>query len=616
MSFITSILLPIYLIVPNLSQTCDEPYQCVNEQMSVSTSTILDYDINGYKSAIGPSTSFTGTNNGRMSCNGAFSCQGISITSTAATYCKGSNACSNTSIVLQSPGWGIFCSSFHTCSSSVLTVTTAAPIRCDGVQSCAFSRIHPLTGVLYATGVRAFYSTAILSSSDLTIELRGALAGYGATLICHTNHTCTINCHALDSCYMFYIECDGTCIVNVFQNIAPITNISEITIDNTTHFLYTNTAHVCNNTYDTWEEAGNSDIEKEGPICCRARDSCSGSNITSRSVTCSGSFSCTHASIHADQGSVFCESADACRFSHIYSASHLYCWAIVACSESIITAGQHIVCAGRKSCETSVIYSGGYDLDIYFTGESSGKTATIYCNQTDRCNIVCAGYSSCEATALVCDGMCDVSCDASSQCPVGWTSNYPTVMPSRFPIIVAATTTHITVSIASHSDQPIDEIDLTAAVIILASILICIVILITIWYCKSKKSTQIDNDSNPPIRTMSVSNDNHNPKHNPMIIEAGKIQASILNNNTTHPHLTTATKGDVITQDKKAANVADEGQQSGDDDLYCEYPKYVQIEGEKNGDNKVGTGYTHKETTTQIENETEQTSKGDVNDEI
>eukprot|EP01083_Nonionella_stella_P282268 960542_1 len=303
-----------------MSQTCSEPYQC-----SLSKG---DIQIKGYKAAIG--SSFLGTNDSRIWCEGAFSCQGMSsIISERSVQCKSTHACSNTSIQVANNDriWVIFCLGLHSCSSSLLSVPNGkALIHCDGVQSCAFSRINAMN-VLSASGAHALYSSVIHSSNDLTVELRGKLAGHGGALTCHSGHTCTINCHTFDSCYMFYIDCIGNCDINAHQNIAP--NIS--------HNI-TNTDHICNThpnatTYDRLNEQQDSDVENGGPMCCRAGASCKRASITSLSVTteateaviCSGAFSCELSNIHANNGSVFCEAADSCFDSSIYNASGLYC---------------------------------------------------------------------------------------------------------------------------------------------------------------------------------------------------------------------------------------------------------------------------------------------------
>eukprot|EP01083_Nonionella_stella_P147907 467374_1 len=170
------ILLLMYFIDPSMSQTCSEPYQC-----SLSKG---DIQIKGYKAAIG--SSFLGTNDSRIWCEGAFSCQGMSsIISERSVQCKSTHACSNTSIQVANNDriWVIFCLGLHSCSSSLLSVPNGkALIHCDGVQSCAFSRINAMN-VLSAPGAHALYSSVIHSSNDLTVELRGKLAGHGGKLI-------------------------------------------------------------------------------------------------------------------------------------------------------------------------------------------------------------------------------------------------------------------------------------------------------------------------------------------------------------------------------------------------------------------------------------------------
>eukprot|EP01083_Nonionella_stella_P188030 692227_1 len=435
------ITIQIYLIASTLSQTCDAPYECLGQTISPAAGEI---HINGYKAAIGATTSLS--NNANTSsiimCAGSFSCQGISpFTTSANVNCKSTRSCSNTSLQITNNGLAQ-CYGFQSCVFSTLTSVDASEIVCCGEQSCAYSRIF-LANVLDGAGTHSLYLATIYSqgsSANIALQLTGKLAGYGATLICNAGHTCSITCLGHDSCYMFYADCVDNCVIVADGTIAPITNISELHIDAIDH---NNADSMCNThpnaiTYDNNLQLLSSQITiqagEEGPVCCRAREACSKSSITyasanTESVVCSGAWACKNALIDVNNGSVFCESADSCKFAQIDRSSCVYCKAFIACHTATITASRFIKCSGKESCINSIIHSGGTDLDLYLTGDNAGATATIYCNQNDWCNIRCIGYASCAETTLVCDGTCNVYCDTISQCPQDWTSS-PTVLPT------------------------------------------------------------------------------------------------------------------------------------------------------------------------------------------
>eukprot|EP01083_Nonionella_stella_P271872 921715_1 len=433
------IVIQIHLIASALSQTCTEPYQCVGQTISPASG---KFHINGYKAATGATTSLSNdaATATYIYCAGSFSCEGISpFTTSAHVHCKSTRSCSNTSMVLTTDKSGK-CYGFQSCVSSTLTTADTAIIWCDGDQSCAYSHIN-LTSILHGSGTQSLYSATIYSQdSSVTIALEGQLAGYGATLVCNAGHTCSISCLGRDSCYMLYVDCVNNCVIVADGTIAPITDINELHID---AIDLNNTDQMCNThpnaiTYDAHLDHANSQITiqtgNEGPVCCRGRESCVNTDIiyasaNTEAVVCSGAWSCRVARIDANNGSVHCESADSCLLAEIDGTSYVYCKAMYACDTATITGSRFIMCSGKSSCINSIIYSDGSDLDLYLMGHNAGKTATIYCNQTDWCNIRCIGYTSCAETTLVCDGTCNVYCDTISQCPQDWTSS-PTVLPT------------------------------------------------------------------------------------------------------------------------------------------------------------------------------------------
>eukprot|EP01083_Nonionella_stella_P308816 1091210_1 len=443
MSLIIDVLIAICFIASTRSQICDVPDSCVGEALSSNT----DFDINGYKAAIGPTTSFSGQMSDALLCEGALSCQSMSFITERAVKCKATQSCSNTSIVARD---NIKCYGSQSCTSSILRTTTPSStndILCDGEQSCANSRIYPARA-LEATGTHSLYFATIYSNSqnNLTLQLRAELAGYGGTLTCDSGHTCHIHCDGHTSCYMFFIDCIGTCHIYADGTMEPTTNITQFTQINDISRSTIATEALCNThpnarTYDSYREQADADIvtpsDNPGPICCRAHSACEASKINcaqGEDVICSGGFGCKDATIDANNGSVFCEAADACHSSHLHNIASLYCRGLISCQSSTVISSRYITCSGEDSCDGSTIYSAGTDLDLYLTGLKAAFRATIYCNETDWCNIMCNGYKSCSETVLHCSGTCNVYCDESSQCPVGWTSS-PTEEPTANPTL-------------------------------------------------------------------------------------------------------------------------------------------------------------------------------------
>eukprot|EP01083_Nonionella_stella_P071467 191970_1 len=623
------VILQIYLITSIVSQTCDEPYQCMDQQMSVSSE--LYFDINGYKAATGPSTSFVAQNGVKTSCVGAFSCHGMSSITTDSIICQGTHSCSNTSI--QASQEGLYCSGLYSCAFSVLTSTV--PIICNGEQSCANSRINT-TSEIRASGSMSLYGTVIHSQNsdndiDLTISLRADLAGYGATLICHEGHTCTVQCLTHRACYMFHMDCAHCFFTTPNNAIKPIRNVNQLQIDDTYVTAITGTEQICNTNpnaivYDAKHEGAQSTItlQPNEPLCCRGRGSCLLSHITYTSITtesviCSGGYACQVSTIHANHSSVFCESDDSCSNAQIYDASFLYCGGYISCSGtlSIITGTQHIVCSAKRSCYLSAIHSGGVDLDVYFTGHEAGANATIHCGGTDQCNVECRGYNSCKDTTLFCSGSCNLYCDIRSKCPIGWSSSptssptanpttlpttntiapsdNPTMGPAINPTIISIISPMIdpTIDPSTSTAQSIDEtVDVTESnaeqiesnshfVVILLVIMvavgsvciICIlVIAIRLFYCKPQKESKEIVQVVQDIQTMSVNND-LKVKHN-------KAQNLAL---ATQINVAMVMKGSAIKtatiHGEKAENVVADVQQIDDDssdhdndDLYWEHP--------------------------------------------
>eukprot|EP01083_Nonionella_stella_P004414 12765_1 len=437
---------------------CENAYECVGRSLNNTGHTAF----NGYKSGFGPTTSWYG---GSTICRAAFSCNSMDFLTSihppgTEAYIRGEGvfACANTTITSSEY---CACSGATGCVFSHLFATSSGGhIGCFGDQSCAFAYIEKTAYVL-GEGSYSLYRATIDTqdldnSTNVSIELYGDYAAYGATLTCRSGHTCNIYCYGYKSCFMFYVNCIGNCIIitrfNGKNTIAPITNFTQFDANPSIPLLQdsmsfiTRNEQLCNTqgmNSDDYDERRNVDIvmDTEGPICCRGRSSCIYSviqyqGITGQYVICSGFNACHSSRIDSNNGHVFCGAREACHLSMIVNSDIVYCLGMSSCLKATITKSSNVLCFGSRSCWLADIISNGTDLNVNFTAYRAAESANIYCNVSDLCTVVCSGYESCLNTALYCDGLCDVQCDAFSGCPIGITlapTTDPTLNPTQYP---------------------------------------------------------------------------------------------------------------------------------------------------------------------------------------
>eukprot|EP01083_Nonionella_stella_P068227 181012_1 len=427
----------------------------------------------GYKSAIGPNTSHSG---GQMICTGSHSCKSMQFIESisGSIFCDGVNSCSNVIRYIQtnrSLPTRIYCRASGACAA---TNIITKDLRCSGHKSCANAHIYSAS-IVEASGSFSLFESTIDSNnsitSALTVRLRGRFAGYGATLICRVNHTCTVECLGIDACAMLYVDCQGECTYYIDDtSVPPTTNLTAFMHRNTDINIYKlfdseiiepNTDIFCVNdsfAFDTDGErySGSAvnitvDGDYEGPICCRGADACQsvdriGYQMPTKGgndVICSGSQSCRRAHIMRIN-ETYCEASESCRLSSIAYVSNLYCDGFAACADANITNAQNIVCRGQTGCQGATVISGGSDLNIYFSGEVAGQHTTVYCDESDTCTIQCLGENSCLSTTVYCNGNCIIQCDAAyvSTCPIVH-SVIPTIDPSTNPTLDTANPSQI-----------------------------------------------------------------------------------------------------------------------------------------------------------------------------
>eukprot|EP01083_Nonionella_stella_P068229 181018_1 len=448
-----------YVVFVASYQSCFSPNACTGLFLNDT-----DYTrASGYKSAIGPNTSHSGE---RMICTGSYSCESMAfIESAGLIFCSGANSCANVMQNMQtnrsSPTSAIYCRGSNSCAFSNIITND---LWCSGHRSCANSHISG-TSIIWGSASFSLYNSTIDTNESLTstilVRLRGRFAGYGGTLLCRANHTCTVECMGIDACAMFYVDCQGTCIYNDYS-IAPTTNITAFIHRNrdiSSYSLFDSEIMEPNSDMLCIDESSAFDLDGEryvaedlnitvdgasgGPICCRASDACNSVDRigyqmptrTGNDVICSGSTSCVKSIIMHINETVYCEAYAACRESTIAYVTNVYCDGFSACSDANITNVENVVCRGESGCEGTTFISGGSDLNIYFSGTVAGQRATVHCTGSDKCDIHCLGGHSCIYLTVYCEGDCTIQCEESSvlSCPTIDPSSSPTLNPSQTP---------------------------------------------------------------------------------------------------------------------------------------------------------------------------------------
>eukprot|EP01083_Nonionella_stella_P023758 65710_1 len=428
--------------VCSVDKLCDQTKSCIGQSLNFTGRT----GIYGYKAAFGPSTSYSGR--GSIICGASYSCHTMqyviptTINNEHSTIsCPASNSCSNTTLANTSD---LTCHGSDSCSFSNISGINNG-MQCHGYHSCANTYISN-TPKIYARGAFSLYKSIIDATQSISIWLTGRLAGYGAQLTCRAGHTCDIYCQGYDSCYMFYTDCIGTCVIHsnlMTQRPINDTQFNKIPINLTSHKLFDTEIMELNTDALCVQEDWNFDDHGEGytqltavttetiSICCRGRGACLGSqNIeyqtsTKNNLICSGQDACRFSNMR-NIDTVFCEGVRACREAPLRSIHSLYCTGSGSCKHSTMVNISYVICHAAESCMNASFSSGGSDINIYLNGYMAGQNLTIHCNEDDTCTIYCKGYSSC--------GTPTWNCEENAIC-IMTTSDAPTVHPTEHPIV-------------------------------------------------------------------------------------------------------------------------------------------------------------------------------------
>eukprot|EP01083_Nonionella_stella_P151870 485947_1 len=439
--------------------TCLTPNECVNQ--SLTGDTIYS---KGYR---GTSNSNYSMNSTSLSqCEAAFSCHSISFMQSQSTVeCDGENSCSNAGF-LQGPD-EIDCDGSNSCMFT--TVNTGALLRCDGDRACQNTYISGIK-LIQAKGAYSLLNATIESNGvDSEIVLYAYHSGFGATVLCQANDTCTFKCSG-NGCYNLYANCTGTCIFLALYEgsevIFPITNFSLFnadyyTLESSYNSLQIITANdmECNNetalTYDHYNELEDFDndtiIAADSTLCCRGSWGChvdgqalfvESTSDTPYKLICSGRGACYEAIIENYMGNIFCTAAVACYSAEFNTTKALYCLASNACRNGVLYNTRQLICAAYMSCKSTVIYSSGLGQThyYYFVGMRSAEEAVINCKENDECVLICGGAKACQNLVVHCGMGCSyrIECDDDSRCPRAFTQ-YPTrnpiMSPTRYPSV-------------------------------------------------------------------------------------------------------------------------------------------------------------------------------------
>ena len=176
------------------SVACDGSGQCF--MWTLTENGINDITCGGFYSCGNASITITGS--GKIECYGSYSCySSYNMTSTNEEFggleCYGLYSCAKISQINITTG-DVLAYGEKSLYSSNVTLNNGN-LFCDGDRSCANSfiygsQIHYLNG--YLAGQNSIFNSLY---SNVSYYFFGGRSGDGATIVCQSGHTCTINCY-------------------------------------------------------------------------------------------------------------------------------------------------------------------------------------------------------------------------------------------------------------------------------------------------------------------------------------------------------------------------------------------------------------------------------------
>ena len=224
-----------WLTIGQVSCDCSGgPYSCSNTTISTTIDSGT-YDCSAYKSCTRSTINITGSGDGTLRCQGAFSCknsESLAAYSDGEVACFGSGACINVDYIY---GAGdTYCDGILACANSVIGCNGNI-LYCRGEYSCMNSIISDVSLVM-VTAVHAALNATIINPGE--VRFYSYFSGYNTTVICESGYRCEIDCYG-NSCYFTNSICDknATCIVEYITNIFLINRSDRYNINNISEYI-------------------------------------------------------------------------------------------------------------------------------------------------------------------------------------------------------------------------------------------------------------------------------------------------------------------------------------------------------------------------------------------
>ena len=447
-------------------------------------------------------------------CSGLMSCANANILTSTDNYvsCSATLSCYGSNIhVVNSHPYALYCSGDMGCAYS--TISSTMVIKAYGSYS------------LYnAIIVNTQFPSSMSTSVSIIVDLYGGYSGYNASIYHIGVRNYVINCYG-NGCYGLNLICNNSdcsgfnvfcgtgqadaCPNFIITNVSSISNTITANNDDIIVFnsieLEEKTRNYCDEyldtsyVYDILEEmlSASSIVNYNGGVCCQGYSSCRDATEIigyNGDIVCNARSSCRYAgeiSALARNGSVYCLGLYSCQGSKITLNGNnginnngiVFC-DVQGCGGATISNGEYVYCNGYYSCtnttiinteniyilgfspalEMNIFSSGIGTMNVYFNSRLAGRFVTVYCNQSDICNVYCQTTDSCfnenVNTTIYCIGECTITCDeGTTGCPVAFgnvtnrTATTTTTTTTQF-IVPTAEPTKKDINISQTNSNP------------------------------------------------------------------------------------------------------------------------------------------------------------------
>lgn len=434
-------------------------------------------------------------------CHDSHECALVDVISNATSEveCYGHYSCAQAGLIETIGSYEIQCFGSYSCYKADLIQRTTASgagddsisIRCDALFSCAFvDFIHNYNGTVRCRGVKSCFATKITiesssfndyvqcdsnqacsnsiitshglniihgyaaaqnsifysNSSIVTYRFRAMDSGYNATIVCGTNHTCTIDCHS-NACSNLHLMCNGSdssynisnsvneaCFFNISCSSAEESDICPdgYKLTQTDSYPLPNVLNVTMTTYDNsidpcyspltnaescegFRECRSDNFNNENvSICCSGYYSClevtnmttlvyvneSKSNSEFVAIRCDGVFSCTGADnyiIGKNGGNLYFSGGWTSQNTGKIESTlnyDVFCNGVAACRFREIMYGNNLYC-GTEACKLSPMIA--YFNTVWAYTLEAAQYSTIMNIYGD---VYCGSYKACQYSTI------------------------------------------------------------------------------------------------------------------------------------------------------------------------------------------------------------------------